>query len=226
MRSTTKVAIWIGILMVTSGTVRAQEEEYETHINASMGTTISAPLNPSARFVNIGWGLTSGAGYNFTRKHAVIAEFMWNKLYPTSFAQQPVLFAFQRPGIGAYTNVYSVTGNYRYELRRNFVGVYFIGGGGWYDRSASIHPQLPINTAVSCVPAWIWWGYTCKSGLVTTSFIPSAYTSSTLGVNGGIGFTIRTGPAPYRVYVESRYHYAPTRTFNTQIIDVTLGIRY
>jgi hypothetical protein len=45
-------------------------------------------------------------------------------------------------------------------------------------------------------------------------------------VNGGVGFTIRVGEAPYRFYVESRYHYAPTKNINTQLVAVTVGFRY
>jgi hypothetical protein len=45
------------------------------------------------------------------------------------------------------------------------------------------------------------------------------------GVNGGIGFTIRVGDAPYRIYVETRYHYAPTRDISTQLLAFTFGLR-
>jgi hypothetical protein len=50
--------------------------------------------------------------------------------------------------------------------------------------------------------------------------------STAFGANAGIGFTIRVGEAPYRVYVESRYHHAPTKNVNTQLIAITVGIRY
>jgi len=45
-------------------------------------------------------------------------------------------------------------------------------------------------------------------------------------VNGGAGLTFRVGAAPYRVFVESRYHFAPTKNVTTQLVTVTWGIRY
>jgi hypothetical protein len=32
--------------------------------------------------------------------------------------------------------------------------------------------------------------------------------------------------APYRFYVEARYHYAPTKNMSTHFMAITLGIRY
>jgi hypothetical protein len=37
---------------------------------------------------------------------------------------------------------------------------------------------------------------------------------------------MRVGEAPYRLYTEARYHYAPTKSMNTQYIAVTVGIRF
>src|SRR5262249_43689105 len=46
------------------------------------------------------------------------------------------------------------------------------------------------------------------------------------GANGGLGVTARGGGAPYRVYAESRYHYAPFKNINARVLTVTFGIRY
>jgi hypothetical protein len=50
--------------------------------------------------------------------------------------------------------------------------------------------------------------------------------SNAFGVNGGVGFTKRVGEAPYRLYVEGRYHYAPNKGISTKLATVTVGIRY
>lgn len=223
-----RVLLCIAFILFTSSVADAQDDyEYETPVNASIGAIVSAPLNPSARFVNYGWGLTTGAGYTLTRHHALIGEFMWNKLYPTSGALQPVLVAFNQPKIAAYTNVLALTANYRYEPRGRESGVYFIGGGGLYYRNADVKHPVPIGPNVPCAPAWTWWGYTCNSGFVSTSnLVLNRYNSTKFGVNGGIGFTIRGREESYRFYVETRYHYAPSKEFNTQILDVTVGFRY
>jgi hypothetical protein len=46
------------------------------------------------------------------------------------------------------------------------------------------------------------------------------------GYNGGMGLTVKVGEPRYRLYIEARYHYAPTSRINTQIIPITMGIRF
>ena len=51
-------------------------------INTNMAMTLSAPLNPLAHNTNFGWGVVLGGGYNMSPRHAIIGEFMWNRLQP------------------------------------------------------------------------------------------------------------------------------------------------
>jgi hypothetical protein len=37
---------------------------------------------------------------------------------------------------------------------------------------------------------------------------------------------VRVGEAPYRLYFESRYHYAPNANIKIRFLTVTVGIRY
>ena len=72
----------------------------------------------------------------------------------------------------------------------------------------------------------MWWGFTCTSGMVTPNQTVKGYDSSVLGGNVGGGLTIKIGDPSYRVYVEPRYHYAPTKNVTTRLMVITLGIRY
>ena len=85
------------------------------------------PLNPTARYVHTGWGLLGGVGYNFSKHHSAIGEFMWNQLHATDGGLQPLRVASQSR-VDGHSNLYVVTGNYRYELRGKVFGSYFIGG--------------------------------------------------------------------------------------------------
>ena len=214
-------------LFLACGCLHAQEGPDENQrVTTNVGTTISVPLNPSAQIVDIGWGLTTGIGYRVSGRQALVGEFMWNKLYPADGALQPVQVAFQKPQIAAYSNVFSLTANYRVESRGTVFTTYFIAGGGWYFRNASVRQQVPLGGGIPCAPAWIWWGYNCSAGTVTTSTARAGYAASSLGVNAGLGFTVRVGDGSHRLYIEPRYHYAPHKDINTQIIDVTIGLRY
>ncbi|HEV2395890.1 MAG TPA: hypothetical protein VGS27_02965 [Candidatus Sulfotelmatobacter sp.] len=220
--------VCIAVFNFTCRAARAQDDfAIEPRMNVNVGGIISAPLNPSARFVNVGWGMTFGGGYNFSWSHSLVGEFMWNKLYPTAGAVDPIKSTFQNPSIAAYTNLFALTANYRYEPHGRLHSMYFIGGGGWYHRNATVKQHPSIGSGVPCEPAWLWWGYSCNSGVVVAGLAPPRYTSNTLGVNGGFGFTFPLHEERGdRFYVETRYHYAPSRIFNTQVLDITLGFRY
>jgi outer membrane protein with beta-barrel domain len=224
-----KHAATLIIMLVVVGTADltayAQEND-SPKANVNLGMTMSAPVNPTARFVNLGLGLGFGAGYNFTRRHAVVGEFMWNSLYPNGDALAPIRTAFQNPSISAGSNLFAFTSNYRFELRGKTLGTYFIGGGGWYYRNAHLTQDVTTGTGIICTPVWLWYGFSCSSGTVTADQTIRSTSSSALGVNGGIGFTARVGDAPYRIYLEPRYHYAPTKGVSTQLIVVSIGIRY
>jgi hypothetical protein len=215
------------LLLIPPGAVWAQgEPDDNPKFNSNLGLPVSTPLNPTARFAGHGAGVIYGAGYNFTRRHGVFAEFMWDWLNPGGNRLSPIQAALQLNNISAHSNLYALTGNYRFELRGAAKGIYFIAGGGWYIRHSSLTNVVVTGNTISCTPVWLWWGATCTSGLVTANQTLVSSSSSAMGANGGIGFTVRVGDAPYRFYIESRYHYAPTRYVNTQLIVTTIGIRY
>jgi hypothetical protein len=129
----------MSLVLVYTGNLHAQDDlTGETKFNTNLGMTVSAPLNPTARFVHVGWGVAYGAGYNFNRRNAVIGEVMWNRLSPTNAALLPIRAALQSSQISGHGNLVALTANYRFELRGKVLGTYFIGGGGLYYRNASL----------------------------------------------------------------------------------------
>jgi len=227
MNLATKAMIVTALLSIAHCNVYAQDDsDDDPRGNVNLGLPISAPLNPAGRFVNLGIGINVGAGYNFTRSHAVVGEFMWNGLLTNNGALAPLRVVSQNPDLNGSGNLYAFTGNYRFELRGRALGTYLIGGGGWYFRTAHLSRTVTTGSGIICTPVWLWWGFSCESGAVTADQTVASSTTHAFGVNGGIGFTARVGDAPYRMYVESRYHYVPSRGINTQLVVVTVGIRY
>ena len=222
-----KILLWMCLVVVPSS-IHAQRgpENDDPSFADNLGLTTSLPLHPTSKYVSAGLGVDYGAGYNFDRRNALIGEFMWNWLYPTDAALQPLRVALQSPNIGGHGDLFALTANYKFELRGKLLGAYLIGGGGWYHRRASLTKQIPSGTSITCDPVWFWWGYSCSSGIVTTNLTVANSSSNAFGANAGIGFTIRVGEAPYRFYIESRYHYAPTKNISTQLVAFTFGFRY
>jgi len=194
--------------------------------NVHLGAPLVIPLNPTARAVHLGWGFNVGGGYNFTRRHGLVGDFTWNDLFPTNEALAKIRTALNDNTIDMSVALTSLTGNYRYELRGKNLGTYFLGGAGLYYRHTHLSKQVTTGKNIECTPTWTWWGFTCTGGNVTENQTVASWSATAGGFNGGIGFTFRVGEPPYRLYAESRYHYAPNSRVNTQLIDITFGIRY
>lgn len=195
----------------------------------SLGMPLTAPLSPTSQHVSWGLGVSAGAGYNFTRRHALVGDFLWNWLYPTNQTLRPIQVALNTNKVNGHGNLFAFTGGYKLELRGRSLGTYFIAGGGWYYRTASLSRPVPDGTTIGCIPAWVYWGYQCppgSSGVVVSDLTEIHSNASALGVNGGVGLTFRVGEAPYRIFVESRYHFAPTKNITTQMLVISWGIRY
>ena len=151
---------------------------------------------------------------------------MWSALYPSGSSLQPIRMALNDKSITGHRNLYALTGNYRYDWQGKRLGAYFIGGGGWYYRTLGFKNAVTSVSDTACTPAWVWWGFTCASGTVTANQTLGGYDSSALGGNVGIGFTVKVADPSYRIYIEPRYHYAPTKDTTTQLMVITVGIRY
>src|SRR5258708_28846846 len=160
MKTAIRVLLWMSLLLITSSThAQTESGNDDPSVPSNLGMPLSVPLNPTARFVSGGWGVDYGAGYNFTRRHAVIGEFMWNSLYASNEALQQVRAALQSSKVSGHGNLFAFTGNYRYELRGRTFGTYFIGGGGWYYRNASLSKPVPTGTTATCTPPRAWWRF-------------------------------------------------------------------
>lgn len=207
--------------------LHAQDDcEDECKSNGNFAMVLNVPVNSTAEVVSTGWGTVAGIGYNFNRRQAVIGEFLWNRVYASSGQLRPLQAALQSSDLSGNTDIFTITGNYRYELRGRLLGTYLIGGGGWYLRNTNLSKAVTVGPGTICTTAWLWWGFTCTSGTVTASQTVASSNSSALGANAGMGLTVRVGEAPYRLYTEARYNYAPTKNINTQFITIAVGIRY
>jgi hypothetical protein len=213
------LVVWL-LVPICVPPIGAQDSE---KINSNLGTSVSVPVHPTSDFATLGWGFTAGAGYNLNRFNSFIGEFNWNRLYSTNAA---AISSSTSTSSGGTSDIYSATGNYRFEMRGKLFGAYVIGGGGWYYRRNDLQTKVTVSAGTSCTSALVWWGANCTSGTVTSDQTLGTYGVSALGGNAGLGFTWKVGEPSYRLYVESRYHYAPTNNIHTQFVNCTIGIRY
>lgn len=209
-------------MLAIPATSRAQGHD-DPSFTDSMALSLSKPLGGISPYSNTALGLNVSAGYNFSRSHAIEGVFMWNWIYASNSAIQSLQQALQNQSASGHGNLFTLSANYKYELRGKLLGTYIVGGPGWYRRTTSVTQTIPVGTAVPCQPIWVWWGVPCGPILTSTS---AGTSSNAIGGNVGIGFSIRVGDAPYRWYVETRYHYAPTKNIETQLLTINVGFRY
>jgi hypothetical protein len=227
-------SIWMAtlgtMLVIVCGSTLSSAQEYDFDENSRLNTNIAVPVvvpvNPTARFTNFGVGFTAGAGYNMSPRNAFVGEFMWNRLFPSNSAITPLRLALHSRSLKGYGNLLAFTGNYKFELRGKSLGTYFIGGGGFYYRSVTLSQEVVTGTTIACTPEWVFWGFVCSSGVVSSDQTLASTSSAAPGFNAGMGFTIKVGEPRYRLYFEARYHYAATTPANTQLIPITFGIRF
>lgn len=199
----------------------------DSRLNTNIALNLMAPLNPTSRFSDFGWGGTMGSGFNFNNHHAFVGEFSWNRLHVRDKALVPLRVALQNPEISGHSDLYGFTANYKLEFRGRTLGTYFITGGGFYYRSTRISKTVVSGTGIDCTREWIFWGATCESGVVTHGQTLSNFSSGAFGGNAGLGFTVRIGEeARYRFYMEARYTYVPHERVKTELIPITLGVRF
>jgi hypothetical protein len=210
------------LAIIDSSALRAQESK----LNTSLGLGVTAPLGSTAQLVGAGMNATAGAGYNFSRHHALIGEFMWSGLPAKAETLRPIRIAANARDVSGSSNLFTLTANYRFKLEGRVFGIYFIGGGGMYYRRASLSREVVVGAGTICTPSWTWWGYSCASGQVTDDQTLISAGSTAFGGNAGAGFTIRFHEDGYKFYVEGRYHYAPTRNTPTRVLPITLGFRF
>jgi Outer membrane protein beta-barrel domain len=205
--------------------LRLQAQE-ESKLNTSLGVGVSVPVNPTGRLAGVSVNTVVGAGYNFDKHHSLIGEFMYSNLPPSGDAIRPISLVTQVKGLSGSGSLFTLTGNYRFTVERKVVGAYVIGGGGLYYRLAELSKPIVVGTGTVCSPSWQWWGYTCVAGNVSQDETLVSSGSAAFGGNAGVGLTFRVSEEGYKVFVESRYHYAPNKNIATQLITITIGIRW
>ena len=114
--------------------IPAQAQELQ-QLTFAIGGGISAPLNPTAKYVGVSGNFVTGAGVNINKNSSIEGDFMWSGLPPSLSVLHPINAPF------GSMNLYTLNGDYRYHfdsIGGSIFGAYVIGGGGWYYRYASI----------------------------------------------------------------------------------------
>jgi len=187
--------------------------------NFNVGGGFGGALGDVGKFTGRSYHGVAGGGMNLSRAFGFKAEYMYFNLgFKDSVKAQPTLS-------DATGHLQSATLNAFFNIPlQDKLGVYAIGGGGWYQRTVDTSSQFLPKGAV-CQPAWELWGIICTNGLLETAQTLSSNTVSAGGYNVGGGLTYRFHQQA-KIYVEGRYHHANTSDGRTSVFPVTVGLRW
>lgn len=219
------LAVVAACLMLLASFLHAQDEQFR-RLNSNAAFTTSIPVSSTARYMTPAWGFTYGVGYNFNKSHSVIAEVTWNRIYATSESLAPIRAALQNNGIDGNGNLVGISANYRLQFEGKVFGRYVVLGPGVYYRGSTLSQHVVVGNSVECTPAWLWWGFRCESGLVTSHQSLANSNSIAPGGNVGVGFSVRIPDSTYKFYIEARYEYASNTGVSTQALPITIGFRF
>jgi Outer membrane protein beta-barrel domain len=201
-------------IVVAAALPAAHAQDYNRFL-INVGGGMGYPQGDLNSFVNSSGSFVAGGGYNLTRYLGVDTEYFWQDL-PVNDRFKQVL---REPNVRARQYAWTFNGIARVPIRGKF-GAYVIGGIGWYHRSGE---ATTPSVGVICDPYWSWW-YGCVIG--TSDIVTKSKSSNAFGENIGVGFTYRWGESQLKVYTEVRYHHASYNNVSTQLVPVTIGIRW
>ncbi len=210
--------VFLGLLGVCAfGTVRAQESQNYSHIDASVGGGFTEPAGRAGSNVNTGWNVDVRGGYRASRNVALDLDFNYNRWNLNSAA----LARYGEPG--GYNTIWSaslmpvVYGSPHWHIQP-----YALAGPGVYYRNLSLTQPALINS-VYCDP---FWGY-CFPATVGVDQVVASATTYKMGFSAGAGLEFPLAGSPLKVFGEARY----SRMFTTHgndltFVPVTFGLRW
>ncbi len=190
--------------------------------NFNVGGGFGHAFGDVGKLTGASYNGVAGAGMNLSRNFGFKAEYMYFNLgFKDSVKTDQSLPDATGKLQSATLNLF-----FSHSLGGK-VGVYAIGGAGWYRRSVDARSQfLPAGT--QCQPAYVLWGITCTTTppiVVSPSQTLSSHSDDGGGYNAGGGLTYRLTHRT-NFYVEGRYHHVYTGDVHTNVFPVTLGLRW
>jgi len=217
----------IAFIATVSPLLCADDFHFDRKGTIYIGGGAGIPMHPTSQYATTAGAAVAGAGFDFNKEHSIVGEFMWVGLTPNRASLPPVvnpLIAGTNVA-GASSDLFAGTANYMYRREGHRFGVYGIGGGGWYYRHAELTQKI-VQPGTPCSVNLLYWGYTCTSGSVVLDNTIVSKGASAFGGNVGFGITIRLVDSGEKFYIESRYHYAPTKNVSTNVLPIIFGFRW
>ena len=184
-----------------------------SHIAFEAGAGFTAPIGNSQTDLTYGWNFRGGLGYKFSRDLSLMAEYEFDR----NKIPGAILSQVGEPGGNVHTWSLTLDPVLYYKTSGAWGG-YITGGGGFYRKVTSFtQPALAFGQYCDF--------FYCYPYQYTTNVTVAHFSSNQGGANLGTGFTFG-GWNSSKFYLEARYEWLDTPGRSTQMIPVTMGIRF
>jgi hypothetical protein len=183
---------------------------------ASVGGGYTATTGDSSGRLDQGGNVQASAGFNFSRYFGISGTFTFNQLGLTRTA----LNNADQPDGNAKAYTFTADPTIRFPLFKGVNG-YLLAGGGWLRRTVQF-TQPAVAQAIVFDP---WFGY-FGPALIPVNQVLGTYTSDAgaVDVGGGLNIPLRSSGAS--VFVEARYMHGFTSQSATELVPITVGLRW
>ena len=200
-------------ILLSCSLCQAQDEH---KLTVEGGGGVSPLVGDISNRLDTGWHMMFGAGYNFTRHFTMTGQFMYNGFG----VSRTVLNEANVPDGNAH--MWSLTANPKIRINPDWkVDPYAVGGLGYYRRVVEF-------TQPTLVPTLIFDPFfgAFFNTLIPANQVIGRITRDGMGGSIGGGVDIRLGSGGLKLFTEIRYHQANTGSVDTQMVPITVGIRW
>jgi hypothetical protein len=180
-----------------------------------VGAGPSVPINPIGSRLDPGWNISAGAGVS-GRYVGVMLDFMYNDLGINSNS----LAQYGAPGGSTRVWAFTLDPVVHLAPREGPVDFYITGGGGIYHRTVEFTAPA-IATVTAFDP---WFGFFPVN--IATNQVIGSYGVYKAGVDGGAGVSFKLGSSHLKAFAEARFHHMFTNRVDTNLLPVTIGLRW
>lgn len=184
-----------------------------SHVAVEGGGGFTAPLGNSSNDLTWGWNARVGLGWNFSKKFAALGEWEFNR----DKIPGRILSQVGEPGGNVHTWSLTLDPVWNYKTSGRFGG--YVTGGGGFSRQLTSFTQPVEAQGVYCDYFY------CYPYYYTTNAVVSHYSSNQGALNIGTGFTFGHWENA-KLFTEARYEWLDTPGRSTQILPVTIGLRW
>jgi opacity protein-like surface antigen len=206
----------IGLLLLFSTNLPAQNTL--EHVTFGAGGGFTFPVGQlSNRTQTVGYEFAASGGPRFNPSLSLTLDFAIHYINLKNRLQQ--VSTATDFSLGSTVRIWSLTVNPTYQfIRREKTSYYATAGYGLYNRQLQIPFPGPFAVA-GCDPYWgVCVGNSPAAGTITGNL--DRYMGG-YNVGGGVNFGRRT-----KLFVEVRYHHMFTSNSPTELIPITVGVRW